>query len=364
MNDGDSLLGSIPFERAGAPSTKALALAYVMFERRDSEAQCAFLEDFGLTRVGGGFFRGASDKPLIYEVASGDRDRYIGMALEMASMEDLEILARLEGGTIVDNPRPGGGKLLSLTDPAGWTVHAVWGQTPVTSLEDRPSFPVNQPLARNRINRGVRLPAGPPLVQRTGHLVLTAVNFQEVSAWYRQRFGFLPTDVLCLPDGTPAGSFMRLDRGETPVDHHTLVIAQDVANNFGHVAFEVLDADAIGMGAEHLKARSYTHAWGVGRHLLGSQVFDYWRDPTGDRHEHYSDSDVFDAAYEPGYHPLNAAGLYQWGPDFPKDFEDVGFSLSKLLGLLKTLSGDNELTLSKVKGLMGAMKAPARPWLK
>ena len=30
-----------------------------------------------------------------------------------------------------------------------------------------------------------------------------------------------------------------------------------------------------------LAARGYPHAWGVGRHILGSQIFDYWRDPFG-----------------------------------------------------------------------------------
>ena len=35
--------------------------------------------------------------------------------------------------------------------------------------------------------------------------------------------GFIPSDVMCLPDGTPVGAFMRLDRGDEPTDHHTLV---------------------------------------------------------------------------------------------------------------------------------------------
>jgi len=52
---------------------------------------------------------------------------------------------------------------------------------------------------------------------------------------------------------------------------------------------------------------------GVGRHLLGSQIFDYWRDPWGQKHEHYADGDLFDAAQPPGYHVLDRAGLIDRG---------------------------------------------------
>jgi len=32
------------------------------------------------------------------------------------------------------------------------------------------------------------------------------------------------------------------------------------------------------MGHEYMRSQgSYKHIWGIGRHVLGSQVFDYWR---------------------------------------------------------------------------------------
>jgi hypothetical protein len=33
---------------------------------------------------------------------------------------------------------------------------------------------------------------------------------------------------------------------------------------------------------------------GCGRHLLGSRIFDYWRDSWGQKHEYYTDGDLFD----------------------------------------------------------------------
>jgi len=36
--------------------------------------------------------------------------------------------------------------------------------------------------------------------------------------------------------------------------------------------------------------------WGVGRHNLGAQVFDYWADPWRHVHEHWTDTDLLNFA--------------------------------------------------------------------
>ena len=64
-----------------------------------------------------------------------------------------------------------------------------------------------------------------------------------------------------------------------------------------------------------MRDRGWKHAWGMGRHLLGSQIFDYWEDPWGDKHEHYCDGDLFTADQPTGVHPASKAGMAQWGQD-------------------------------------------------
>ena len=137
---------------------------------------------------------------------------------------------------------------------------------------------------------------------------------------------------------------MRLDRGNEPTDHHTLFIATGLESKVDHVAFEVVDLDAVEMGQQVLLANRYRHAWGVGRHLLGSQIFDYWRDPWGQKHEHYADGDLFDSAQEPGYHLLDRKGLYQWGPDLPDDFIDAKLTPRRLWTVLKMAVKDRRAT--------------------
>ena len=57
------------------------------------------------------------------------------------------------------------------------------------------------------------------------------------------------------------------------------------------------DIDDVCMGHDYLKKfGKYEHMWGIGRHVLGSQVYDYWADPWGRVHEHWADSDRLNLA--------------------------------------------------------------------
>jgi hypothetical protein len=78
----------------------------------------------------------------------------------------------------------------------------------------------------------------------------------------------------------------------------------------------------MGMGAEWLKEKGWDkqHVWGIGRHMLGSQVFDYWRDPFGNMVEHYADGDLFDASVPTSAHAVGKDSLYMWGPAVPQEF--------------------------------------------
>ena len=54
---------------------------------------------------------------------------------------------------------------------------------------------------------------------------------------------------------------------------------------------------------------------GIGRHILGSQIFDYWQDPWGDKHEHYCDGDLFTADEPTGVHAVSREAMAQWPDD-------------------------------------------------
>jgi hypothetical protein len=275
--------------------------------------------------------------------------------------ENLDTLARKFGGCVERADGPGGGSVVHLRDPEGVAVHVHHGFTPSEPLPVRPQILHNAPGQTVRVNDTQRPKLEPPQVTKLGHLVLETPNFNRSVRWYMDTFGFIPSDVMCLADGTPVGSFTRLDRGNEPTDHHTIFVAMGMESNVDHVAFEVVDLDAVEMGQQVLMAKRYRHAWGVGRHLLGSQIFDYWRDPWGQKHEHYADGDLFDAAQPAGYHLMDREGLYQWGPDLPDDFIDARMTPGRLWRVLK-LAIKDKARVKVLVALKNSMAARGRQW--
>ena len=103
-------------------------------------------------------------------------------------------------------------------------------------------------------------------------------------------------------------------------------LTPDVAATQGkhvhHCSFEVHDFDTQILGHKWLAEKQYKPVWGVGRHILGSQIFDYWWDTTGFMVEHYADGDLVNEDTPVGYGPAAHEGLAVWGPEVPQDFLD------------------------------------------
>jgi catechol 2,3-dioxygenase-like lactoylglutathione lyase family enzyme len=357
--------GSIELRRSLSPVVKANALLFTHFERPDLKKAEAYLLDFGLVPAAKSekelFFRGSGPQPYIFRATLGPTARFLGIGLSVPKAEDLETLSRKLGVRIERADGPGGGSVVHLRDPDGNAVDVLHGFAPSAPLPLRPPIPYNAPNQIVRINETQRPKVEPPQVTKVGHIVLETPDFNKTARWYMDTFGFIPSDVMCLPDGEPVGSFMRLDRGGEPTDHHTIFIAMAPEPKIDHVAFEVVDLDAIEMGQQVMMARRYRHAWGVGRHLLGSQIFDYWRDPWGQKHEHYADGDLFDASKPAEYHPMNREGLYQWGPNLPDDFVDARMTPGRLWRMLK-LAVKDKARLAQMLALKKSLAAPGRQW--
>ncbi|MEM7136073.1 MAG: 2,4,5-trihydroxytoluene oxygenase [Myxococcota bacterium] len=342
------------------PAAKAVELAYLSFERSDLEEAERFLTDFGLITVertsDALWMRATGSAPYCCVITQGHKARFLGFAFRVSTRSELVSLSRVGGASSIEPIEgPGGGECVRLVDPNGFTVDAVHGQALAEPLPHRLPLCVNSPNTHSRINGTQRSPVAPPEVTKLGHIVLDVVRFQDTCGWYSQHFGMIPSDVQVLQDGSPAVVFMRMDRGDVPTDHHTLAIAQGFAAGFGHCAYEVVDADAVCMGQRYLEERGWRHAWGVGRHVLGSQVFDYWNDPSGAKHEHYSDGDQFTADHPMGVHEVSRRAMSQWGPVMPKSFVKPKFTASNLLALARVFGPNAAVKPSTVFNLMKAM---------
>jgi len=296
-------------------------LSHVRFTAPDLQEMRAFLEQFGLTPIPSGdgvlYARGAGPGPFLHATAVGEPG-FAALGLRAETVQDLAVLARAEHADIEDLHAPGGGKVVRMRDPDGRLVEVVAGQTPADLLPLEPESPHNSAAARPRIGKPLRLRPGPASVVRLGHCVLEVADFRAAEAWYKSRFGFITSDEIEAAPGLAMGAFLRCDRGDTPTDHHTLALMQSPrAPSFNHAAFEVAGLDDLMRGHAHLKKAGRQAAWGVGRHILGSQIFDYWKDPWGHELEHWTDGDLFVAADGSNTSPLLDVLDVQWGPAHP-----------------------------------------------
>lgn len=303
-------------------------ISHVRFSAPDLGEMGAFLRDFGLIAAGESkealFYRGAGTAPFLHATTRG-APGFAALGLRASNVDDLHVLARAEGASVEDLEAPGGGKVVCLRDPDGRLVEVVAGQTLATPLPVTPEAARNSTGVRARLRSSVKLQPGPAAVVRLGHAVLNVSNFAVAEAWYKARFGFITSDEIEVAPGVAIGAFLRCDRGDALTDHHTLFLLQAPSGpGFNHAAFEVSDMDDLMRGHTHLKHTHRKATWGVGRHVLGSQIFDYWVDPWGHELEHWTDGDLFTTA--DGSHKATMQDLLavQWGPLHPMMRADQG----------------------------------------
>lgn len=301
---------------------KAYDVAYVRFRSPDLPRMQRFLRDFGMLDAGFDgerlFMRGYGKSPFVHVTEYGERAGFAGFGIWVRDDAGLKKIADHAGVAIEDLDAPGGGRIARLIDPDGYTVEVVAGQSRVQPVEQTMRAVWNQGGAYPRKGVLRRVARGPSHVQRLGHVVLGVSNFRRSEQWYKERFGLVTSDEVQPAPDVAIGAFMRCDRGDEPCDHHTLfLLERPIPPAFMHAAFEVADLDDLMTGHEFLKQAGYEHQWGVGRHNLGSQVFDYWKDPWGHEIEHWTDGDQLVTADGGGIGSVADLMGVQWGMPMP-----------------------------------------------
>jgi hypothetical protein len=165
-----------------------------------------------------------------------------------------------------------------------------------------------------RLNREVAAPKQASPI-RLGHVVYNSARGlgDAPSDFYLNRLGFRLSDRTL--DG---GDFMRCAGSK---DHHTLFLTrrQETAS-FNHIAFEVRDFDEIMLGGTFMKAQGWAQETVAGRHILGSNMYWYFRNPCGGNTEYFADMDRMDDNWEPRVWEKNP-GFSLWtvegSPDLP-----------------------------------------------
>jgi catechol 2,3-dioxygenase-like lactoylglutathione lyase family enzyme len=348
--------------RSRNPVIKVRDLAWLEFEKPDLVKAEAFARAFGFSTVlrtaDELHLRGTDAGSPCVIIRRGPRSRFAGPAFAAQDEADVNRLATATGAHTRALPEAIGGVAVNLTDPNGVPVRVVAGTDALAELPGQQAHTFNFGHELRRANATQRPRREPARVQRLGHVVVQTTKYRASLDWYLDHFGLIVSDFQYYAgqrDRGPVMSFIRCDRGATPADHHTLAMVLGPSNRYVHSAYQVCDLDAIAAGGEHLSELGYHRSWGIGRHIQGSQIFDYWRDPDGFMVEHFSDGDMFDATVEPGWAPLTASGLAQWGPPVTRDFLGMApnrESIRELRSMLTAIRDDNEFDITRLRGLL------------
>ena len=313
---------------------KVRDVAYPILQVPDLGIQETFLIDFGMKRVSLEndilYMRGSGNQNYISVTQKGEKS-FIGLAFYAQSENDLKKISGTGPFSEVQEIQsPGGGIKVSAKDPDNILVEIVFG-----IAEREPDHEALSPKPSNlggvgkenyqRINETKRV--GKPrssTIKKLGHIGINVLDPNKSFDWYNEYLGFIASDVIEIAPNTIGAFFTRCDLGDAPTDHHSLLIQSNIPSEMksglNHISYEVTDIDDVFLGHEMLKEKGYRHEWGIGRHYLGSQVFDYWRSPFNHVYEHMTDSDVFDNTVKTGTTNIAEATGMQWGPDITQTF--------------------------------------------
>ena len=313
------------------PIIRIRDIAWIRLQSPNLDLQEDYLTTFGLLRVertaNALYMRGTDPVHHIHITQKGE-PAVLGIAFWANSLDDLKKLSQEGDGAsaVEDLDEPGGGKRVRLPEANGMPIEVVWG------VEAAPALPV-EPLALNfgynkKSRQGglLRVEHRPSRVKRIGHAVISTPHIEESVAWARRHLGIVGSDEVHAEDDPNLllASFNRVDAGADYVDHHVMMFGRHQNAGLNHISFEVQDLDDLAVGHDAMMEKYRDlHLWGLGRHTLGSQIFDYWKDPWGRVHEHWTDTDVLNNSHEFRRHPKSTGLHSQWGPQAPQAFRDA-----------------------------------------
>jgi catechol 2,3-dioxygenase-like lactoylglutathione lyase family enzyme len=307
---------------------RVLQPAFMQYRHTSLSEAERFLTDFGFAlcgrEAGALYFRGVAGDGYCYVAHEGEAE-FISGAFEVADLATLEEASRTieNASRVLPLPGPQGGSYVQLRDPDGFRIDLVGGRSPFEPLAETRAPVINHGDRKQRFGQFQRFERRPARVRRLGHFGFNVSSFKMTFAWYRDNLGLVASDTLHAgPEDQDIAAFMRVARGDEWVDHHSLFFLESPIAHVHHCSFEVQDPDEVMMGSEWLKAQGWQQFWGVGRHILGSQVFDYWRDCSGFMIEHYADGDILTEDHVLGRHNVADEALSVWGPPPPGDFLD------------------------------------------
>ncbi len=282
----------------------------------DLEAGRAFYEGMGLETAQLGdslVFRCPGRAQDQVRLVEGKKKRFahVSFGTTAAELPGLKRTLEARGTKLIDAPYKSGGDGIWFRDPDGDLVNVVAAPDQPqrrAPVEINNAGDIRRLGRRGAPNRDIE--AKP---RRLGHVLKFSLDLQRAIDFYTGTLGMKLSDRI----GNMA-AFLRFC-GDS--DHHTLALAQSQGTGLHHMSFEMGNLDQIQFCAQRMIDKGYRDAWGVGRHIYGSNYFHYIRDPWNSLVEFFWDIDFIpaDARWNVENAEAGPESLYQWATMPPPD---------------------------------------------
>ena len=298
------------------------SLQHVALTVPDIAAGKAFYSTMGLeARMAGEdvIFRCAGRAQDQLRLVPGDKKGLAWVCWGTREAELTHLWGRLRraGLLLEDPPREALDEGLWFRDPDGVLLNL---RAAEPAPQTRPPVEINNPGQQySRLGRrgapDRKVDARP---RKLGHLLKFSTDVNRDVHFYTEMLGMKLSDRI----GDKEVAFLRC-AGDS--DHHTLAIALSESPGLHHLSWEMGNLDQLQLLAERMIGAGYKDAWGVGRHIYGSNYFHYVRDPWMGLCEFYWDIDFIPENADWQVQVADASGdalhenLFQWASMPPPD---------------------------------------------
>jgi catechol 2,3-dioxygenase-like lactoylglutathione lyase family enzyme len=270
-----------------------VSIATPQFERsRAFFTEAWGLRDSGAVLDGGAFLQTQLDEPFQLALTAGPERKVVRIAFGLPSRHDVDAAAgaleRAGIPTIASPHRlatPGHGYGFQFLDPDNRCVE----------------------LSAD-VEAGTRGTPG-PVPQKLAHVVLNTPDIDRATAFYRDELGFKISDW-----SEHQMSFLRCNP-----EHHSIAFNAAPHASYNHTSWTMASIDELFRAQGRVRAFGSPLMWGTGRHGPGSQVFNYYIEPSGYVVELIADGIEIadDAAWQPQVWERTPEFMDLWGTSGP-----------------------------------------------
>jgi catechol 2,3-dioxygenase-like lactoylglutathione lyase family enzyme len=150
---------------------------------------------------------------------------------------------------------------------------------------------------------------------RLSHMLLFTPDVNRSIEFFERGLGVKTAD--------RSGDLVAFTYARFGCDHHLLALVASDGVGLHHSSWDLPAVDELGLGAEFMRDQGYKRQWGLGRHVLGSNFFNYICDDFGAWWEYNCHIDYVPAGmtWDGGDFPAEDS-FYLWGPEVPEGFAD------------------------------------------